>query len=90
MPLPPPFARHTSRAVFTASRQLSVPPVVTDPTTSPASDGAVPCNSSLANATTSRSITATDVKVVGSSPFTGCTARIAAAASSSSSARPES
>ena len=33
---------------------------------------------------------ATEVNVVGSSPFTGCTSRAADAASSSSSASPES
>ncbi len=80
-----PSPRQVSRAVFTASRQLSVPPVVTEPTTS-----SPPCSRSRANPTTSRSITATEENVVGSSPFTGCTASIAAEASSSSSASPES
>ena len=62
-----------------------MPPLVTVPTTSEA-----PCRMPRANPTTSLSSAATDVKVVGSSPLTGCIMRIAAAASSSSSASPES
>ncbi|MCA0294171.1 MAG: hypothetical protein LCH96_02445 [Actinobacteria bacterium] len=81
----PPRARQASLAVFTASRQLSVPPEVAVPATSgPA------WKTPRAKSSSSRSITATEPNAVGSSPFTGCIARIAAAASSSRSARPES
>ena len=82
-------ARQTSRAVFTASRQLSVPPEVTEPTTTPPSSPS-PWNTRRAKPTSPDSMAATEVNVVGSSPFTGCTSRAADAASSSSSASPES
>ena len=62
-------ARQTSRAVFTASRQLSVPPDVTD-----ADHVVVAARTPGARSRRRRaSIAATDVNVVGSSPLTGCT-----------------
>ena len=84
--------RQTSRAVFTASMQLSVPPDVTEPTTTPPSSPSSPSpwNTRRANPTSPDSMAATEVNVVGSSPLTGCTSRAAAAASSSSSGSPES
>ena len=71
------------RAALTARRQDSVPPDVTEPTTT--SD---PWNVARARATSARSITATDVNVVGSRPLTGRNAVAARSASASRSGRP--
>ena len=63
-PPPAPRARHRSRAASTASRQLSVPPLVTVPTVA-----ASPPSSAAAAPTRSFSIRATLGKAVGSSAF---------------------
>lgn len=65
-----------SRAALTANTQLSVPPLVTLPTTTPpasvsAAGSEAPWRNSRANATNSRSITAVDGNTVGSRPLTG-------------------
>ena len=79
----PPRARYSSRAASTASRQDSVPPLVTTPAVCgppPSRPAAMP--------TTPFSSAATDGKTVGSRQFTGAKARCARAATSSRSASP--
>jgi len=67
---------------LTASRQLSVPPEVTDPT------AFGPFSTVRPKATSSDSMSATDGKVVGSSPLTGSAIAAARAARSSKAASP--